>query len=302
MGRCPPAWRTGVDVHSALRGARDGAAHRVGDAHAECPVVLGVLESLQRVRRLARLADEHRRVVAEHRALPVQHVARELKHHGHLHQLLHRLVGPKQASAGTENKIVDLTGWLVRFNVENGLMLSQSLWQLRAGRQATRRFVLRHGDGGQKGHGTKQTAPDKSTATGLADSKHSLANYESVAKAMLVFDWNRIQGHPALIVVVGAQSADQKRAARHRRSSNSTWAVSISVRRIDFLFRSETIPSVESWVVDINPSPRKSRLPSGNHTSTSSVEGYLRKVDTAKKGQGYWDSLPNIPDVPPELH
>mmetsp|Transcript_21230 Transcript_21230/g.40413 ORF Transcript_21230/g.40413 Transcript_21230/m.40413 type:complete len:246 (-) Transcript_21230:948-1685(-) len=86
-----PYLAAGVDVHSALRGARDGAAHRVGDAHAECPVVLGVLESLQRVRRLARLADEHRRVVAEHRALPVQHVARELKHHGHLHQLLHRL-------------------------------------------------------------------------------------------------------------------------------------------------------------------------------------------------------------------
>ena len=60
----PCVHRTGVDVDAAVRLARDGRADRVGYAEHERAALLAVAQREQRVRRLARLRDEHAHVVA----------------------------------------------------------------------------------------------------------------------------------------------------------------------------------------------------------------------------------------------
>eukprot|EP00959_Pyramimonas_sp_CCMP1952_P187878 3928318-Pyramimonas_sp.AAC.1 len=48
LGACHADLRARVDVHAAVGAPRDGAAHRVGDAHAEGAVLLRVVQRLRR--------------------------------------------------------------------------------------------------------------------------------------------------------------------------------------------------------------------------------------------------------------
>ena len=83
--------RARVDVDTAVGAARDGRADGVDDADAESASFLGVLHSLEGIRRLTRLGDEDAGVIPEEGALAVEDVGGELEGDGEFGELLHEL-------------------------------------------------------------------------------------------------------------------------------------------------------------------------------------------------------------------
>src|SRR5258708_7929843 len=88
LGTSYTNFRPSVDMHTAVRLARNSRTHSVHDTDAECSSLKAVFQCEDSISRLTRLGEEHANIITEDGRFAIQKVARKLDAHRNLSELL----------------------------------------------------------------------------------------------------------------------------------------------------------------------------------------------------------------------